>query len=209
IAGGFVGNAKIVSSEDINKVRATLSETLKQKLLKKAIIQVPLRYVFYDGAYSLNLKDNAIDSTYLSVDTTGNAQYKLSGTLSAIIVEEKSLNDYILTDKLQGADNSSVITRGVPELSITILNKEKMDIVSASSLSARLSGPIEFIWNFDASAISARLIGVKKIDYEKIFKEFPSVNRAVVKFSPSWAWSFPDDAKKIRIIKDFEQSTVK
>lgn len=208
ITGGYVGDVKVVSSGDINKARATLSESIKQKLLRQAVRETPDGYLFFDGLYSLDLKDNAIDNTYLSSDGSPTVQYRLNGSLVAVIVEGRSLNDYILREELKSDIPAGVIIRGTDKLSFTVANKEKVDLQNITSLPVKVMGDVELIWDFDAFSLKNSLAGVGKSNYQNIFKSFPAVKKAVAKFNPSWAWSFPENTDKIRVIKDFEQKSL-
>lgn len=209
IAGGFVGSVKVVSSLDLEKVRATLSESIKQKLLRRAILQTPSDYILFDGMYSLTLKDNTIDNTYLSTSSGGSAEYRMSGTIRAVIIDKKSLKNYIVLSQSVESGRYDILLKGEDKLSVTILNKDKINIENAVSLPARIAGSVEMILDLDSASISRQLAGLKKSEYQEVFKGFSSVKKVITNFSPSWAWSFPEDISKIKIIKDFEQDAVK
>lgn len=204
MTGGFIGAIKTSSPEDVKQARTKLEESLRQKLSKDAAVQVPNGLLLYGDAMFLTFKDNSVDDSSLISEDNGEARLKVDATLSAVIISAEDMKNMLASKKLADlGKDTKVVLANIDTLSFKVLNKEKVNLESNNSIMVKIDGNLPVIWDFDESALKARLSGVKKSKYQDIFREFPVIEKAEATFSPSWALYFPNDTSRIEIDKGF------
>ncbi|MBI3632219.1 MAG: baseplate J/gp47 family protein [Candidatus Vogelbacteria bacterium] len=204
IIGGFVGEIKTVSPADLQKARQQLREVITQKLTKNAILQVPKGFILYSDSMFLSFTDNVIDNSALVDSTEGQASLTMSGALSSIIIDQNELRNYLVSKTIPDLNkNVKVILLGLEKLDFHVLNKEKVVLGGDQSIKADISGSIRIIWDFDDIMLKDKLVGIKKSNYQDVFRQFSSIEKAEAVFSPSWALYFPNDPQRITIDKGF------
>lgn len=197
ISGGYVGEVKIISEDDISLARKKLEASLKQKLLSKAKKQLPSGFVMYDDMIFLNYTDNASD---LETRSEGNrVMLTMGGKLSALIFDGKDLAETLARNKVPGIDNYNVHSGGLENLEVKMIGRSGFDVAKDNSFSFRMKGETRIVWDFDTDSFRDNLAGMNKSDYEKIFRDFPMVEKAETVFSPSWSSKFPDTVDNISI----------
>ena len=73
IGGGYAGEIKAASVENIEKARLQLREVIVQKLTKNALLQVPKDFILYSDAMFISFADNVVGTSALS-DLAGGHQ---------------------------------------------------------------------------------------------------------------------------------------
>ena len=204
ILGGFSGEIKTLTATDLQKARSELQESIKRKLTKDALTQVPKGFLFYEDALLLNFKDNAMDSSSLIETAKETSSLKVTGVLSAIIIDENDLKKLIINKKITDpSSDTKILVFGLDKIILKVLNKDKIDPSGNGSVLVKITGKLSLVWDFDDDVLKNRLIGIKKSKFQEVFKDFPVIEKAETIFSPSWALYFPSDIKRIGIDKNF------
>lgn len=204
MTGGYSGEIKTASAASIQTARLKLEESLRQKLTKNALLQVPDGMLLYPDATVLNFTNNVIDGTSLSGSGTGQPNLQVTGTLSAILIDATALREFILSKELpDSGDVDIVVVRDQDKLSVKIVNKDKVVLDGSASVLVKLSGTINAIWTFDEVGLKNKLSGIKKSNYQTVFGAYPFIEKAEATVSPSWALYFPGDVSRIKIDKGF------
>ncbi len=202
ITGGFSGQIRIALPADILKVRAKLQEGLKQKLTKSALAQVPAGFLLYEDTLFFTFKDNTVGNSSM-VDTSGApGSLNVTGTLNAVIIRSDDLNKLVADKKLADAGQGAKITiSNLDKLVFKVLNKDKINVMNNDSIATQVTGKLSAVWDINENVLKEKLVGIKKSDYQNVFKDFPAIENAAVVFSPSWAFYFPSDVSRIKIDK--------
>ncbi len=204
ISGGFIGEVKTATQASIDEMRSRLQDTIKQKLTQKALLQAPKDMIVFNDAMTINFTDNAINNS-IQVDTDSKGtNLTVKGTLNAILISINDLKKLIIKNDIGSAGkDANIVLSGMNDLNFKIANKDKLNLSLAPSISATIQGNLTAVWDFDTDALKAKLIGIKKSNYQEMFKEFNVIEKAEAIFTPSWAFSFPNDPSRIEIDKNF------
>ncbi len=204
ITGGFSGEIKTVTQSDLQEARSKLKNAIGQKLTKDAFTQVPKGFLLYEDATVINFADNSIDNSSLVGDEEGGMNLKVTGTLSAIIISSDDLKKFIVDKKLGDLKgDTKVIISNLDKITLTILNKDKINLNSNINILVKFSGNLPIIWDFDEKIFKSRLLGIKKSKYQDVLRDFNMIEKAEATLSPSWALYFPSSLKRIEIDKGF------
>ncbi len=197
MAGGFVGTTKVARDTDIIDARHTLEEELSVKLLDRAKKEVPEGYLFYEGAdfYRVSFPDD-VNASATSSDVT----VKGKGTLYGMILDEASLAAAIAAKKTDDGSKGLLIAN--PEaLSFSADSPDSFDPSSVKNFTFRLTGSIALEGDLDEAKFAGELAGLPHTQSPDVLKNFSSIERIEVDFSPRWIRSFPKDASRITITR--------
>lgn len=199
ITGGFVGEMKKISPEEISSAKKKLAASLIQKLETKAKNQTPAGYVFYNDASFISLNDNS-DSLALSKNNTSDkVSLTTIGTMDIVIFNEKELASFIARNKLPEVKDNNVHSPTLSKLDFKILNKSNLNILNDKSFSFKISGNAKIVWDFNIADFKQNLAGLDKDKYQEIFKKYVMIEKAETVFKPSWSGTFPSDPKRITV----------
>lgn len=196
MSGGFKGDVKVVSDDDLAKAKSALESTLTTKLLDAVSKQVPDGKIFFPDAYSISFNFNE----YAASDSATDAKTQpvsLDGTMEAVIFDKDELSSDLARKELTGVDDQVISIGNWSEMTVNLSHYD--DLKSVSDLSLRVSGSAQFVWKFDDKALKAALAGTPKDKYSQVFLNFPGIDRAEVKIHPFWINSFPKNADRITV----------
>lgn len=198
MSGGYVGEVKIISPDDIAFARKKLESSLKQKLLTKARKQIPTDHLAYDDLMFFRYTDNGSE---LGTRSEGNrVLLTMKGELKVAIFDSNQLAASFAKRKIPDIKNSDVHSDKLNLLQVELVGKsDSLDIEKENSFSFKVSGNAKIVWNIDTDSFKDNLAGLNKNQYEEVFQRFPMVEKAETVFSPSWSSKFPDNASKIEV----------
>lgn len=202
--GGWSGELKIASPADIQSARLKLQESLKQKLMKTAIVQTPKGFLLYPDAMFITFSDNTINNSSLIETGEEKTNLQVDATLNAVMIGVDDLKKFLLNKKLSNLDkNQKTVLSDLDKIGFKIINKDRVNLERGDSFVAKIDGAISVMGDFDESDLKNKLSGIKKSKYQEVFKDFPVIEKAEATFSPSWALYFPRDVGRITIDKGF------
>lgn len=198
LTGGAQGLVYFLNDSDKSKLDKMAQSYLKEDLIKKVEAQIPPNYMLYPDAiiFSYEIEDNFVSKT-------PEADVPINGTLSVVLLNEKSLIDNIIKISLPNADNEELKEIGISDLnklSFSFVNKDQLITKDVETLSFYLTGEINAIWKPNIEVIKSKLIGINKGDVLPIFKQDKGIASALVKLFPAWKNYIPEDMSKIDIV---------
>lgn len=197
MAGGYVGQMKIVSSADVAITKKKLEDSLKIKLEEKVKEQLPVGYITHSDATFVTFEDN---SKELGSEWEGDKVFlKTKGTSVSFMFDTKELASVIAKKKLPSFNNFNVHSNDLDRLGLKIVAKESVSPDTSKTFSFKLTGATKVVWDLDVDAFKKDLAGIKKDTYQDIFKKYPTIEKAETVFSPSWSRSFPSSVDRIRV----------
>ncbi len=196
IAGGISGQIKTISDDTLGKSVADLKQKLSDSLEKKSLTQIPPGYLLYQDAAFVDFQDNK-DELYTASGDSFNLI--VSGELLALIIKTDELENFIATKKITDFNGADVTISSLPKFSFSLIGKRIIDPNNISNFSFRLTGTSTIVWNYDENLLKTKLLGIKKYDHQKVFKEFPMIEKAEATLRPFWLRSFPSDINRIKI----------
>lgn len=198
LIGGALGLIYILNDSDKVAIDIIAQSSFKEDLLRQVEALVPPGYILYPNAltFSYKIEDNILSKT-------SNAEIQMEGTLSVVLLKEKSLIDNIIKISLpdiKGDELKEIKISDLSKLSFNFTNKEQLIIKEMNSVSFALSGDINAIWNPDIELLKTKLLGAPKNNVFPIFRQDPGIASALLKIFPPWRKYIPNDLSKINIV---------
>jgi len=198
--GGMEGFVYVLDDSNKENIDNIVKTSLKENLLKQVKSLVPEEYILYPGAsiFSYKIPDNISSKT-------PETEIEIDGTLSVILLKEKSLVDSIIKNSFGDVSKEEfkeIKIQDLSNLSFNFTNKNQSIEKETNSIPFSLSGDIVFIWEPNQELLKIKLIGVNKKDVLPIFKQDPGIVSASTKILPPWKEFISDDLSKIKIVID-------
>ena len=198
MAGGFVGERRIVSAEDEAKASAELRDRIEKSLKEEITAALPDGFfTFPDAAFftsNVRVKDGAT--------TTSESMFEMDGQFSVLTFSERELAQLLAKTHLTGYEEAEIKVSNLPELKFTLLNRNTVNLETSKDIGLSLSGSAQIVWLYDEELLKRSLAGVAKTDYQSIFTKVPSITSAEVTVRPPWLKRFPVDPSKILVRVD-------
>ncbi|MEK7173818.1 MAG: hypothetical protein AAB710_01915 [Patescibacteria group bacterium] len=190
LEGGFIGESLVVIQQDLDKARESLEQGLREVLIQKLQASVPEGFRLLDVAYEITT-----DKREFSAEA-GDAVNTFTGALT--------LNARGLLFRNTDYDRFLVLKAGLQPEAVTRKNNTDLAVdvvlrnIDQGTLLLRTHGTAQFVWNLDQSTLLQRLADTRNTNMiNDVFREFDAINRAEVRFSPSWMQIIPRDTAHI------------
>ncbi len=193
ISGGAKGVQKVVSDEDMRQARETLSSSLTQKLLERALAEHPKGTVLFPNAVFYTFSE--------STQNSGNSvKFNIKGTIQSVLFDSFALGRKIAEDP-RGVEkiDDEVEIQNIKDLTFAWKKPTSSAPDPTETISFLLSGNARAVWAFDAETLKAKLAGQKKTEFNELLKTFSGVSRGTPVISPFWKNFFPENPDKIYI----------
>lgn len=193
MTGGFQGNMKTVSEEDLTAAKQELEASLTEALWQKALAERPEGTVIWKSAA-------AYEFSHTSTEGEGeNVSENAVGTLFVGVFDSYVFSRMIAAPSLGISPEEKVLAKGVENLEVEM--KDPGELASGEFALAEIlvTGNPEIVWVVDKKKLSEALVGTEKKGYSGVFGKFPEIERARVTITPFWRSRFPDDPKDIVI----------
>ncbi len=198
ITGGFKGKTPVIAEAEQQKVFNELKVSLKDKLLQKAIDQIPNGFILFKDAAFLNIDEEGVEFT--SVDN--NLPVKVKGTLYGFLFSEKELTTKIAKDSIANYDDSEIYIPNIKDLVFTMIDQD-ISFNDVQNINFNLSGSAKVVWKFDDASFAGSLLGKSKKDFNEILSQYPHVDSAELELSPFWVRSIPSKLKDIKVTVNY------
>lgn len=191
ISGGFVGTEPAVAQADLNQAADLIKQGLSQAAQSSLASQVPPGYIALPG--SLQITFSTLTQTASQNNTATIAQ---SATMSGAIVRIADLAAAIAKETVPNYGGELVSLGDISALSVATATTTK----TGETITLSLSGTPTLVWQYDADALKAAIVGKNKASFQSIVESFaPAIARAEAKVRPFWEGSFPSNPAKIKV----------
>ena len=198
MSGGASGNSRIVKKEDIDSVRASINEKIKNRLAEKLSKQKPEGYILFADAVKIEYAENSDNPK--AGDSSGRSMaFKTKGSATGYLFKKDDLAK-ALTD-----NNSGDFKKAPKDEPVAVDNVESLDfnLISADAknkeITVWLKGNADFVWTVDTAKLLEEIINYKGKDYTSVFQNYPAIEKAAIVQSPKWWPRFPKNKSKIKI----------
>lgn len=199
MTGGSSGNVMLVKKEDIESVRSSLREKTKTRLLTMLSNQKPEGYLLFNNAIKVEYEENS-ENPKVGQSSEHPMIFGIKAVATGYLFKKDSLSKAL-------ADNNAgkFMVRSPKNDILSIDNIESLDfnLISANAQSKEvvinLKGKAGFSWVVDTAKLLKDISLHKGKDYNSVFQNYPSIEKASVIFYPSW-WKFASkDPSKIKL----------
>lgn len=197
--GGSSSNTMIVKKEDIESAKSSLREKTKIRLLSMLSNQKPEGYLLFDKAIKIEYAENS-ENPKVGQSSDRPMVFGVKAVATGYLFKKDSLS------KALADNNSGKFMVKSPKNDILLVdNVESLDfnLISANAQSKEvvinLKGKANFSWVVDTAKLLKDISSYKGKDYNSVFQNYPSIEKASVVMNPSW-WKFaPKDPSKIKL----------
>ncbi len=200
LSGGYIGKAPKISDSDKTTAVGEIKKTLNEKLLKRAIGQIPENFILFKNAVFLDV-DSAGETTVYNPDHSITMTEK--GTLYGFLFNEQKLTKKIAESNITKYDGSEIYIKDIRDLNFTLTNKDSVSFADAGVINFNLAGPAKVIWKIDVIKFGRDMLGRSKKDFLHVLAGYPSIDSAVLKLRFPWMQSVPAKSKDIDIIVNY------
>lgn len=196
MSGGFKGDMKIVSDDDLSKTRTSLEGALTQKLLDQVNNTIDKSKIFFSDAYSISFKFNENAQNGEASDASKQT-VSLEGKIYAVVFDKKALASTIGKRELTDAGEDTIDIENWPDISLSLSSYD--NLAESKDINVRVSGDAHFVWDVDKQKVASELSGIAKDAYPTVFLNYTSIDKAEVLIKPFWRGTFPKDPSRIHI----------
>ena len=193
MTGGASGTIPVVESALENTTRTSLQAALAPELTTALQSQIPAGYVLLSGSTATTF--TALQTA--SSDTTGMADVKEQGTITAVVFPNAALASSIANTisglSYQGEPVTLASTNGLT------LNASALPSAEQTTFTFSLTGNATLSYTVDPTRIAAAVAGKNRQEAEVALTNYPEVKRAVLILRPFWKTSFPEDPAAITV----------
>ncbi|ETB63792.1 TPA: hypothetical protein DIC38_02375 [Candidatus Nomurabacteria bacterium] len=200
LVGGISGEAYKIGSVNEDNLKIFANSTLKNVLEKKLKAEIPEGYIYYQGASSFSYNTDTI-----GYSKDPKASVLLSGSLTAILIEEKDLKNNLIklfSVDIKDKEINQIDITNIKDLKFNFYESDQLVHKEINNVEFLLNGNVNLLWNPDISFLKSKLVNLKKIDANSVFLLDPGVSHASLSVFPPWKKLLPEDKDKIKITID-------
>ena len=196
MTGSKVGQATVVTTEDVNKAFELLKEKIKPQL-QTLRQNLPAGFQFWPEAYNEELADSSADPEAGRAANTFKATVRM--VARAVIFKTQDLeaySDQLIQSKL---DSSKMLLAASKEISFL---KPPVVDYQKGAITATLSVKYDVFDKFDAEAFKRMVLKKKEKEIKNILLNYKNIERAEVKKWPFWAFwvrGMPANPERVQI----------
>jgi len=196
IAGGLIGQMKIISEANKNKAQTELETELKNKLKTESVLEIPETHIALS-------EDNLTSFSLTQEGTTEATSATLVGELKVmrILINKADLASYLASRYVPDYKNEPIEIQSYDDISITLINQEDLTANNLTNLEVDIKGQAHLVWVLDEERLKESLGGLNKNNYVEPLADFPALLSIQLKFMPPWFSTIPSNPKRISIIK--------
>ena len=201
ITGGQNGTVYSLTDEDKGTISTQISTDIHEKLERKLEAQVPPGYIMYPGSLQLAY---TIDTSSLQ-STTAQGNVTATGSLSAILLKQDTLQQAIIKDVYNSVSDSELPEITVDDLQHFIFaysDPSQLIDKTTESISFNLTGDGNMTWHPDLQALTQKIIGAPIASLDAIFNTDPGIVHARISLLPPWQSTLPKDLSRISVVPE-------
>jgi hypothetical protein len=193
ITGGFVGQVPVVSQEDVDGLVKGVEETFLNTLRQRISRDLPKGVFVPEGGYEVLTTVEKIEPPLNSPGEV--VSIRVKGVLRALAMKEDDIAKFLGRAYFSLGADEEVEILNLKNLSFEIMAKNFED----KTMTFKIRGRAHFVWKFDAEALKSGLHSASRAGRKDVFKKYSAIERAEIKFKPSWWRIFPSEASAINI----------
>jgi len=197
LESGVNGLVYSIGPKEMGELNVFAETTLRDSLVKKIATQVPDGYLFYPTATQYFFDFSPVNNW-----PTSQAEVKIKGTLTAIILREDELPKVILSRIFPDILETELSEIEIPKLDLFTFNffDQAPDITKdLKEITFTLSGSDTILWRPDIELLRQNLRGINKKNIQEIFTRDPGIKNASLKIFPPWISAVPTNPSRIKI----------
>ncbi len=199
--GGFNGKKFIIDETELKTAQQALQTELRNSLLDRIPSEKPAGFVFFDDAVTFTYE------SLPAVEYGDNlATIKEKVTVRAPLFEETAFARFIAAATVPGYEGEPVrITDpNIFTFKYTSATTSLSNIAEMDSLTFKLTGRPQLVWEYDADKLKTDLLNKNKTALPSVLGAYPAIEKAEAVIRPFWKTKFPIKIEDITIIEKIE-----
>lgn len=193
IAGGFRGEAKVVTADDAENSRKAMIDEISDNLNAELRAKAPSELELIPEAIKIQIIESA--STPLAGQRAEKFNYKVKAKAFALLFSEKDLNkllDEKIDEKLEAGRERMAETRKIEY-------KDFKLFAERGTLEANLSVDETAVFSADKENLAQNFLGKNEVEIRDYLSTQTAVESAKVSFWPFWVKSVPKSSEKLKL----------
>jgi len=200
--GGFDGQRFIIDEKELQTAKQALQMELRNSLLERIGVEKPAGLVIFDGAVTFTYE--SLPSIEYGEDL---ATIKEKVTMRIPLFKGPEFASFIAEATVPGYEGGDVrITDySIFDFKYSIATTSATDISTATSLSFKLTGRPQIVWEYDGEKLKADLLNSNKTALPSVLGSYPAIEKAEAVIRPFWKTKFPIAIDEITITEIITQ----
>lgn len=196
MTGGYVGQAKVISQEDLNQAKSQLTELAQVSLEEEFQSKFPQGFKVLNEAKSFSVEKIVFSG--LVGDQMETFRGSVTASLKAIAFRESDIKAVFLASasKSDSALAEKELFSGDFQYGMPRVDFEK------GMISFPVSVTLVFRDKIEVGDFPAELAGMNEKQFQKFFASLPGIENGVIKVKPSFLNFLPLNVKNIKIVLD-------
>ncbi len=199
--GGFDGPRFIIDDKELQTAKQALQMELRNSLLERIDAEKPAGLIFFPGAVTFTYQ--TLPSVAYGEDL---ATIKERVTMRIPLFKASEFASFIANATVPGYENEPVRITDTSVLTFeyTSATTSASDISTQTSLSFKLTGRPQIVWEYDAEKLKADLANANKTALNTVLSGYPAIKKDKAEIRPFWKTKFPINIDEISIIEIIE-----
>ena len=193
MSGGYVGMAKVVLAEDLEKAENTLVNELKEEVKRALEEQIPTDLKVVENGLKEEIVE--ISSNFKRGERADKFILEVKVTMKALLFKEDDLKNLVDLNLVSMVSNDKTPVNDTQKIS---WQTPTIDW-SNQEISFDLNIEEKIAWNINTQSIKENLAGQNEIEVRSYLANQSEIERARVSFWPFWVKKIPNQEKKIKV----------
>jgi len=194
ITGGFIGERAIVDEDVLNASRTQLQSELREKVNTAIRDRASENLQVFDGGIF-----TTFESQPLAYAENGTATVREVAQIYAVAFNKVDLARMLAVTALAAPEEGDILIDNPQALTMTIVNKEGVDIANDALIQFTLEGRSLLTWQIDTESLKQDLVGKHSGALNTVMGGYPGIQSAQATLRPFWRSEFPSEVDAISV----------
>ena len=193
MSNGYVGMAKVILAEDLEKAENTLVDELKEEVRKSLEEQIPTDLKVVENGLKEEIVD--VSSDVKRGERADKFTLEVTTTMKALLFKEENLKNLVDLNLISMISDNKIPVDDTQKISW------QTPVIDWSKKEASFNLNIEekIAWGIDIQSIKENLVGQNEVEVRSYLADQSGIERARVSFWPFWVKKIPNQEKKIKV----------
>ncbi len=193
MSNGYVGMAKVILAEDLEKAENTLVDELKEEVRKSLEEQIPTDLKVVENGLKEEIVD--VSSDVKRGERADKFTLEVTTTMKALLFKEENLKNLVNLNLISMISSDKVPVNDTQKISLQtpVIDWLKEEVSFSLNIEEKIACEI------DIQSIKENLVGQNEVEVRSYLADQSGIERARVSFWPFWVKKIPNQEKKIKV----------
>jgi len=194
ITGGFVGERAIVDEDTLNASRTKLRAQLQDQVVAEITAKASDAVELFEGGIFTTFESREV--AYAEDET---ATVREVAQIYAVTFKATELARMLAVAAVATPEDGDILIDNPENLTMTIINKEGVDISNDALIQFTLEGSTSLTWQVDTESLKQDLVGKHSGALNSVMSSYPGIKSAQATIRPFWRSEFPSETGSISV----------